>query len=86
MMGVAVPERQDSMPTGPFPNEAVRLEHYLDGTMDPTGRAAFERDLASRPDLRAQVDFQDRIDDALQQNLGRTGSGAGRGGLRVRVT
>lgn len=47
------------------------LEDYLDGRLDDAGRAAFEARLHERPELRAQVEMQERIDDRLRDLLGR---------------
>lgn len=42
-----------------------RLEAYLDGRLGESDRAAFERELAGDPELRAAVERQREIDDAL---------------------
>ena len=43
------------------------LESYLDGMLDATQRAAFERDLADDPTLRAAVERQAQLDGALRR-------------------
>ncbi len=72
-----MPDRQDMASAG-FPGDAARLDDYLDGRMKAAERAAFERELSARPDLQAQIELQDRIDEGIRRNLGRAGRGLGR--------
>jgi hypothetical protein len=43
------------------------LDLYLDGLLSPRERALFEAELAEDPALRAQVEWQRRVDDALRR-------------------
>lgn len=47
------------------PND--RLDAYLDGLMPTEERAAFEREIAANPTLRAQVEIQQQINGSLRR-------------------
>lgn len=50
-------------PTSPSPTD--RLEAYLDGALTGEDLAAFQRELAANPALRAEIEAQERINDSL---------------------
>jgi hypothetical protein len=51
------------------PTTHALIEHYLDGTLSEADRAAFEARLSREPALRAAVDSQRAIDEALKRTF-----------------